>query len=182
MICMNMTMDAMEFFQLSAGRWRSLRTTHHLAFKQVETGEAEIEVDVLDKNDTTIIELCKFHQLESKLALGGAFVSWKGGMAWDKKDENHEGSTVFALIPDTEPRQGKLLRDQGYADSAPVVGQYFMDQQDALVLVTDYDTMTINERFWFGNQNLRFRTSTVQLLGGFTTATFTTEIRMSESN
>ncbi|NEO00234.1 MAG: phycobiliprotein lyase, partial [Moorea sp. SIO3I7] len=34
-------MDAMEFFQLSAGNWRSQRTTHHLAFRQAEKGELD---------------------------------------------------------------------------------------------------------------------------------------------
>ena len=34
--------DAMEFFQRSAGNWRSQRTTHHLPFRRAESNTAII--------------------------------------------------------------------------------------------------------------------------------------------
>ena len=95
-------MDVMEFFQLSTGRWRSQRTTHHLAFKLSETGESEIQVKALAADHPQVIEICQLHEVDPGSAIGGAFVSWQGAMGWDKKDENHEGSTVFVLIPDLE--------------------------------------------------------------------------------
>jgi hypothetical protein len=100
-------------------------------------------------------------------------------MGWDKEDENHVGATVFALIPDADsPRQGTLLRDRGYAEIVPVAGRYHMDDQDALVLITEYETMSSEERFWFATPNIRMRTSTVKRFGGFSTATFCTETRL----
>ncbi len=176
-------MDAVEFFQLSAGKWRSQRTTHHLAFQRAETGESEICVEALEADHPKVIEICQLHQVDPDLAIGGALVSWKGQMEWDKDDENHEGETVFALIPDAEQtRQGRLLRERGYAETAPAVGQYYMDKEDALTLITEYDVMKTIERFWFANPNLRLRTSTVQMFGGFTTATFSSELRMMGSS
>jgi hypothetical protein len=173
--------DAMEFFQRSAGKWRSQRTTHHLPFRRAETGGSDILVEALEANDPKIIEICKMHDVEPHLAIGGAFVSWDGSMAWDKEDENHEGTTVFALVPEADnPRKGKLLRERGYAEIVPVAGLYEMDEEDALVLITEYETMNILERFWFVNPNLRLRTSTVQRFGGFNTATFCTECRVVE--
>lgn len=44
-------MDAMEFFQRSSGKWRSQRTTHHLAFRQAEMGSSDIQVITLDAKD-----------------------------------------------------------------------------------------------------------------------------------
>jgi hypothetical protein len=115
------------------------------------------------------------------LAIGGAFVSWKGEMGWDRDDDNHEGSTVFALIPDAEnPHQGTLLRERGYAEIVPVVGRYQMDDEDGLVLTTEYETMSSVGRFWFASPDLRMRTSTVKRFGGFSTATFCTEFRLSD--
>jgi hypothetical protein len=103
-------------------------------------------------------------------------------MGWDKEDENHDGSTVFALIPDPDqPQKGSILRDRGYAEEVPVAGFYHMEESGALVLTTEYEVMSSIERFWFASPNLRLRTSTVQLLGGFTTATFCTELRMLNS-
>ncbi|MFM1843609.1 MAG: hypothetical protein RLZZ490_2352, partial [Cyanobacteriota bacterium] len=114
-------------------------------------------------------------------AIGGAFVRWESEMAWDKEDENHQGTTVFALIPDdNNPQQGMLLRERGYAEIVPIAGRYHIDEEDALVLVTDYETMTTIERFWFANPNMRLRTSTVQRFGGFNTATYCTEMRVQD--
>ncbi|QSJ18182.1 phycobiliprotein lyase [Nostoc sp. UHCC 0702] len=175
-------MDAMEFFQLSSGKWRSQRTTHHLAFKRAERGESEIEIQALSADDPKIIEICQLHEFDPSLAIGGAFVSWHGSMGWDKEDENHTGSTVFALLPDTsDGRQGTLLRERGYAEIVPVAGRYHIDDEDGLVLTTDYDTMSSIERFWFASPSVRMRTSTLKRFGGFSTATFCTEFRIADA-
>ncbi|PZD70775.1 Phycocyanobilin lyase, CpcS-I subfamily [Acaryochloris thomasi RCC1774] len=171
-------MDVMAFFELSTGTWQSHRTTHHLAFKKAESGQFEIQVEALPASDPRIVELCQLHGVDSSLAVGGAYVGWKGSMAWDKENESHDSSSVFALIPDADhPRRGKLLREQGYAETVPVAGQYYMDEQDALVLTTEYEVMSSVERFWFASPNLRMRTSTVKRFESFTTATFCTELR-----
>lgn len=176
-------MDVMEFFQLSTGKWRSQRTTHHLAFRRSEAGESEIRVEALPADHPQVVEICQLHEVDPQLAIGGAFVSWQGSMGWDKADENHEGTTVFALIPDpTQPRQGTMLRERGYAEIVPVAGHYHMDEENGLVLTTDYETMSSVERFWFPSPNLRMRTSTVKRFGGFSTATFCTELRAAEDS
>jgi CpeS-like protein len=176
-------MDAMQFFNLSAGKWRSQRTTHHLAFKRAEMGSSEISVSALGADHPEIIALCEMHEIDPSLSVGGSYVTWNGTMAWDKEgDENHIGKTIFAIVPDADnPRQGRLLRERGYAEIVPVVGQFLMDDEDGLVLLTEYETMSSKERFWFAGPNLRMRTSTVKRFGGFSTATFCTEARIADA-
>ena len=173
-------MDAMKFFQLCAGKWPSQRTTHHLAFKRAETGESEINVATLAADHPQVVEICQLHQVDPNLAIGGALVSWQGTMAWDRSDEeNHEGSTVMVLVPDPDnPRQGLLLRERGYAEIVPVAGRYLMDDEDALILLTEYETMSSEERFSFVSPDLRMRTSTVKRFGGFSTASLCVETRI----
>lgn len=175
-------MNAMEFFQKSAGVWRSQRTTHHLAFKRAEMGGSEIRVESLDRDHPQIIELCQLHAVDPALTIGGAHVSWQGTMAWDRDDgEIHEGKTAFALVPDDATgRSGRLLRELGYAEITPVIGRYEMDEEDGLVLLTEYETMSSRERFWFANDQTRVRTSTVKRFGGFSSATFCSETRVAE--
>lgn len=178
----NSIKDAKEFFQQSAGRWRSQRTTHHLPFRRAESGGSDIKVEFLNADDEKIATICKMHDVDPQTAIGGAFVSWDGSMAWDKDDEDHQGTTVFALIPEQDNyRKGKLLRERGYAEIVPVAGEYHMDEEDGLVLVTEYDIMSIIERFWFVNSDLRLRSSTVKKFGGFNTATFCIEYRVAET-
>ncbi|XZO04894.1 MAG: phycobiliprotein lyase [Microcoleus sp.] len=172
-------MDAMEFFHSSAGKWRSQRSTHHLPFRQTEIGDSNIEVTALGADDTRVAEICQMHEIDASRAAGGAFVTWHGSMAWDKDDENHKGSTVFAIVPDPEnPRQGLMLRERGYAEIVPVAGRFEMDDEDGLLLITEYETMSSIERFWFAGPNVRMRTSTVKRFGGFSTSTFCTEVRV----
>jgi hypothetical protein len=176
-------MNVMEFFQHSAGRWRSKRTTHHLAFRRSEMGESEIEVKTLGATAAQVIALCELHQVDPSLAIGGCDVTWAASMGWDQEGENHEGQTVFALIPDAEdPRHGKLLRDRGYAEIVAVQGEYQMDNDGGLVLITDYDIMSSVERFWFPSADIRVRSSTVKRMGGFSTSTFCTETRVKDSS
>ncbi|MGB0561335.1 MAG: phycobiliprotein lyase [Spirulinaceae cyanobacterium] len=171
-------MDAMSFFQQSSGRWRSQRTTHHLPFRRTESGGSKIQVETLTADEPRVKEICQLHEIEPELAIGGAYVAWEGSMAWDREGEDHSGSTVFALVPDDETgRSGRLLRERGYAEVTPVVGRYEMDDQDALNLTTEYETMSVVERFWFANPDLRLRTSAVKRFGGFNTATFCAESR-----
>lgn len=169
----------MDFFRLSAGQWQSQRTTHHLPFRRAELGGSTITVEALEADHPSVVEICQLHDVDPGLAVGGAFVKWQGSMAWDREDEDHTGTTVFALVPDPEnPKEGNLLRERGYAEIVPVIGRYQVDDEEGLVLTTEYETMSSIERFWFPQPNLRLRTSVVKRFGGFNTASFCAESRM----
>ncbi len=171
-------MNVMEFFQQSAGQWQSQRTTHHLPFRRAELGGSNITVEALPADNERVIEICKLHDVNPGTAVGGAYVEWNGAMAWDKDNESHQGSTVFALVPDADnPQTGNLLRERGYAEIVPVIGRFEMDSENGLVLTTEYETMSSIERFWFPNPNLRMRTSVVKRFGGLSTASFCAESR-----
>ncbi len=176
-------MEVVDFFKQSAGRWRSQRTTHHLAFRRSEVGDSGIEVASLEASHPDVVELCRQHQVDPSLAVYGSRVVWQGTMGWDREnEESHTGKTVFAIVPDPEDdRKGRLLRERGYAEIVPVVGRYHLDEQGGLVLTTEYETMSSIERFWFASPDLRLRTSTVKRFGGFSTASFCSETRLTES-
>ena len=46
------------------------------------------------------------------------------------------------------------------------------------IWMTDYETMSSIERFWFSGGNMRMRTSTVKRFGGFSTASYCVESRI----
>ena len=172
-------MDAMKFFQLSSGQWRSQRTTHHLPFRRAESGESEITVATLQADHPRVVEICQLHEVDPGLAVGGAQISWQGTMAWDKTDENHQDSTVMVIVPESDNlRKGRLLREKGYAEIVPVAGHFLMDDEDGLVLITEYETMSSHERFSFASPDLRMRTSTVKRFGGFSTSSICIETRI----
>jgi hypothetical protein len=171
--------NALSFFQLSCGRWRSLRSSHHLLHRRAEAGGSFIEVVELGGSDPRLIAIATLHGLDPSGLVGGCQVRWSGSMAWDKAGEAHEGESVFALIPtDERGREGLLLRDRGYAETAPVAGRFRMDEDDGLLLTTDYETMSSVEHFSFAGPDVRLRLSTVEGLSN--TASFCVETRLSE--
>ena len=168
--------DALSFFRLSCGRWMSQRSQHHLLHRRAEAGASFIVVEELHKGDKRLAEIAERNGESVERIIGGCWVRWSGSMAWDRAGESHEDQTMFGLIPtDDAGRSGLLLRDRGYAEKAPVAGQFRMDAENGLILTTDYEMMSSLERFWFAGPNLRLRTSTVQGLSN--NASFCMETR-----
>ena len=168
--------DALCFFRLSCGRWTSQRSQHHLLHRRAEAGASFIVVEELHKGDERLAEIAERNGESVEKIIGGCWVRWSGSMAWDRAGESHEDQTMFGLIPTDEAgRSGLLLRDRGYAEKAPVAGQFRMDAENGLILTTDYEMMSSLERFWFAGPNLRLRTSTVQGLSN--NASFCMETR-----
>ena len=173
--------DALSFFRLSCGRWMSQRSQHHLLHRRAEAGASFIVVEELLKGDERLAEIAKRNNEDVSRIIGGCWVRWSGSMAWDRAGESHEDQTMFGLIPsDDSGRQGLLLRDRGYAEKAPVAGQFRMDDENGLILTTDYEMMSSLERFSFAGPNLRLRTSTVQGLSN--NASFCMETRQLEES
>jgi hypothetical protein len=169
--------DAISFFRLSCGRWRSQRSSHHLLHRRAEAGDSWIEVVELQPHDPRLIAVAELHGENPGALAGGCRVTWNASMAWDKAGEAHEGESVFGLIPtDERGRAGLLLRDRGYAETAPVAGRFAMDERDGLLLTTSYETMQSLERFSFAGPDVRLRTSTVEGLSN--TASFCIETRV----
>ena len=173
--------DALSFFRLSCGRWMSQRSQHHLLHRRAEAGASFIVVEELFKGDERLADIATRNGEDVSRLVGGCWVRWSGSMAWDRAGESHEDQTMFGLIPsDDAGRQGLLLRDRGYAEKAPVAGQFRMDDENGLILTTDYEMMSSLERFWFAGPNLRLRTSTVQGLSN--NASFCMETRQRDDS
>lgn len=169
-------MTVMEFFELSVGTWMCQRTSHHLAFRRSEDGKSQLQISSLAADDPAVIRTCELHDIDPALAVGGARVQWQGEQAWD--NEEYKGNVVIVPVPDPgDPNCGQLLRDQGYAEKVPVVGTYSIGPDQALTLITDYQMTWSEERIWFASPNLRLRTSVVKRFGGFSMASFCSEIR-----
>jgi hypothetical protein len=173
--------NALSFFQLSCGRWRSQRSVHHLLHRRAEAGGSLIVVEELAADDQRLLELAQLHGQDPQGLVGGCWVRWSASMAWDKAGEDHTGESVIGLIPtDERGREGILLRDLGYAEKAPASSLFRMDEHDGLLLSTDYETMSVWERFAFAGPNVRVRSSTVEGLSN--NASFCIETRCEDDS
>jgi phycoerythrin-associated linker protein len=172
-------MDITEFVNLSLGRWKSQRSTHHLAFGHFEQVTSTIDIVPLAKEETEVIQLCKSHGIEPENVSHPFRMSWEGESDWDEQ-ATFTGTTILVPIPDLDNSQsGRLLRDQGYAETIPAIGRYSLSSDGTFTLLTEYERATAEEKIWFVNPNFRLRVSLIKTSGGtgVVTASFSSEIR-----
>lgn len=169
-------MDITAFFQQSAGKWFSQRTSHHLPYQQSESGKSNLVIELLETNDPDVVKLCEHYEIDPALALCGARVNWDGAMEWDNRSRPRSTLLVPIANPD-QPSQGMLLRHASDS-STPTSGRYIMGDDEALTLITEQDTVYSEERLWFASPNLRLRTTLLKQADGFSMASFCSEIRL----
>ncbi len=188
-------MNVQEFFELSAGKWFSQKTSHHLTLKQSQQGKSDLEIDILPHDDPQIVQLCQAAGIDPSLTWGGAKYTWKGTSHWDNQSQsltNQQGSTIVVSIPDrSAANSGRLLQstvlscfhgretrpEQAAAGESPLIAQYQLGDDDALTLTIDRDNTHSEERIWFESPNVRVRTTIVTRTNGDNIATFYSDIR-----
>jgi len=179
-------MNITEFFQLRAGTWKSLRTSHQPAIKRSESANSEIQVEFLESIDPQVAQLSTLHGFGAEQTLCGIAVKWKGA---DKSQtqaqnqaQNQAGSAILVAIAGEDPQQGKILRQQVGSDQVPVIGRYSIGNDDVLSLITESDRLHAEEKMWFPRPNICMRAGfTVDLTAGSeaeTVSSFCTEIRI----
>jgi phycoerythrin-associated linker protein len=173
------------FVAQSIGHWRSQRSAHHLAFGHFEAVQSEITIDLLTIEDPAVIALCQLNHVDPMQAVSPFRMSWEGHSDWDDNASSVNGTSVLVPIPSLEHHhQGKLLRDQGYAEEMAAVGDYFFTDDGTFVLTTTYERASAEEKIWFVNPNVRCRVSLIKTSAGtgVVTASFSSEIRQRPSS
>jgi CpeS-like protein len=174
-------MDVQEFFELSAGKWFSQKTSHHLTLKQSEQGKSDLAIEILPKDDPQMLQLCQQAGIDSSSTWGGAKYTWKGTTHWDTQQQsqaNQQGSSIVVAIPDKPfANSGRLFQATSIANISPVIAQYTLGDDDALTLTIDNNGTHSEERIWFESPNVRVRTTIVTRANGDNIATFYSEIR-----
>jgi len=149
-------MDIKTFFEKSEGKWFTQRTRYNLARQQVENGQAELTVELLNRDHQDLQDLYDkavgVPQGNPLMTLGGVKVSW------DAKDE--KGASFIAVIPEDEQLQkGQFIQKVLKDHQSPTIGQFTFGEDEALTLSTQPQPHhLIKERLWFAHPNLRLRT------------------------
>jgi CpeS-like protein len=171
--------DIKEFFELSAGKWFSQKTSHHLTLKQSEHGKSDLVINILPSDNAQVIQLCQQVGIDASQTSVSAKYTWKGTMQWDAGQQstaNQQGESIAILVPDAPGSSaGKLFRSSA---SAPVAVQYTLGDDDALTLVSQDEHQRSEERVWFESNNVRIRTTISTQPNGEAMASFYSEIRM----
>jgi CpeS-like protein len=169
-------MTMMDFFRKSEGTWLTLRAVHHFDLVDDESGESNLIIQVVAKDDPKVIDICKQQSIDPAQAMGGGRFMWQANL--DDVPPNEDYGAVLIDVPDDETkRSGKLIRDRGYVEKIPVISRYWFGQDGILTIDTEYDNNQGQERCWFINDDFRIRVSSVRTMDGVNLTTYCSERR-----
>ncbi|MEA5505631.1 phycobiliprotein lyase [Halotia wernerae UHCC 0503] len=169
-------MTMLDFFGKSEGVWFIQRTVHHFDLVADESGESNLHIGIITKDDPRVKTICEQQGIDPAKSMGGASFMWQDNL--DEQEPNPDYAAVLVDIPDDETgRSGKLLRNQGYVEKIPVVSRYWFGQDGILTIDTEYDNNQGQERCWFLTDDFRVRASTVRMMNGVYLMTYCSERR-----
>ena len=169
-------MTMMDFFRHSEGVWFSQRTVHHFDSVVNESGQSNIIIDVLDKDDPRVIEVCQQQNVDPKLAHGGASFMWQDNL--EDKTPNPNYAAILVDIPNPHHQSsGKFLRNRGYVEGISVISMYHFTDDGMLTIETEYEKNQGQERCWFIGNDFRVRVMTVKMMNGINQMAYCSERR-----
>jgi CpeS-like protein len=169
-------MTMMDFFRKSEGSWFSQREVHHFDLLNNETTESNLIIQVIEADDRRVTEICQTQLIDPALAKGGGAFLWQQDL--DDEEPNPNYAAILIDVPDDATgRSGKLLRNKGYVETAPVICRYWFGDDGILTIDTEYENNQGQERCWFVTDDFRVRVSTVKLMDGVQLSTYSSERR-----
>jgi CpeS-like protein len=175
-------MNVREFFELSAGKWFSQKTSQHLTLKQSEHGKSDLVIEVLANDSPQVVQLAQQAVIDPRSVIVAVKYTWKGTVAWDATTQNpanQQGESIALAVPTTpESRSGRLIHTSTSNGNSPQIAQYTIGDDNALTLVTKHEHTCTEERVWFESDNVRVRTTITTQANGEASASFYSEIRM----
>ena len=149
-----------KFIERSIGEWKSIRSTHSLAFQDYENTNSHISIANLSLTNKKVKDLVKKFNFEINPEFA-VTINWRSESDWldEQKVDNDETLMVFLS---KNLNSGIILRDKGYAESIPSCSEYFLNDKNCLNLTTIYNSTLSEENIWFLSKNVRTRFSVIK--------------------
>ncbi len=150
-----------QFIKKSLGEWKSLRSTHSLAFQEVENSTSKIVIKELEIKNKNVVELLEKHNLSSKTYFIALTISWQAVSDWEKDQKIEADKTILLFLP-KDKKKGIVLRNKGYTESQISSSEYLIDEHDNLNIKTIYSSTISEERISFLSNHIRSRYSVIR--------------------
>jgi phycoerythrin-associated linker protein len=149
-----------EFFLKSVGEWKSMRSSHSLAFQEFEEIRSTIKIFPMRQNDSKVIKLIKENSINTNQVKTAFLMSWKAKSEWDDENKKGNSSGESILIPlEVSKTEGKIIRSVGYTEAVELISSYKLLNDGTLIIYSNYNQINTEERVWFLSDNLRSRSS-----------------------
>ena len=152
-----------QFIDKSIGEWKSIRSTHTLAFQEFENSTSKIYIQKINSENKKVIEIFKNHKLSLNLESIAISIKWQAISDWQENDMSKGDETILIFLP-KDDNSGIVLRNKGYTESFITSSNYFIDEQNNLDIKTIYKSKVSEERISFLSTHIRSRFSTIRNL------------------
>ncbi len=150
-----------QFIDKSIGEWKSIRSTHTLAFQEFENSTSKIYIKHINSRNKKVVEIFKNYKLSLNLESIAISIKWQAISDWDDDDINEGDETILIFLPKDE-NSGIILRNKGYTESVISSSNYFVDGQNNLEIKTIYKSTVSEEKIYFLSAHIRSRFSTIR--------------------
>ena len=152
-----------QFIDKSIGEWKSIRSTHTLAFQEFENSISKIYIKHINSKNKKVIEIFKNYNLSLNLKSIAISIKWQATSDWEEEEMSEEDETILIFLPKDE-NSGIVLRNKGYTESFISSSNYFVDEQNNLHIKTIYQSTVSDEIISFLSTHIRSRFSTIRNL------------------
>ena len=150
-----------QFIDKSIGEWKSIRSTHTLAFQEFENSTSKIYIKHINSKNKKVVEIFKNSKLSLNLENIAISIKWQATSDWDDDDISEGDETILIFIP-KDKNSGIILRNKGYTESLISSSNYFVDELNNLNTQTIYQSTISEERISFLSTHIRSRFSTIR--------------------
>ena len=150
-----------QFIDKSIGEWKSIRSTHTLAFQEFENSTSKIYIKHINSKNKKVVEIFKNYKLSLNLESIAISIKWRAISDWEDNDISKGDETILIFLP-KDKNSGIVLRNKGYTESFISSSNYFVDLQNNLHIKTIYKSTVSEERISFLSTHIRTRFSTIR--------------------
>ncbi len=149
-----------EFFLKSVGEWNSMRSGHSLAFQEFEEIRSRITIIPTELNDSKVVKLIKDNLITADQVKTAFLINWEANSDWEDEKRKESSSGESILIPiEFSKTEGKIIRSQGYTENIRLISLYKLLNDGTLIIYSNYNDISTEERIWFISNNVRSRSS-----------------------
>ena len=150
-----------QFIDKSIGEWKSIRSSHSLAFQEFENSTSRILINKIGTKNIKVLELLKSFNLNLNTSTIAISIRWQAISDWEDDKKFEQDQTILIFLP-RDDNSGIVLRNKGYTESVISSSEYFIDENKDLNLKTFYNSTVSEERISFLSTNIRSRFSVIR--------------------
>ena len=150
-----------QFIRKSLGEWKSIRSSHSLAFQEIENSTSKIVIKELEINNKDVGGLLEKYKLSYKTSIIAISISWQTISDWEIDKKNEPDKTILLFLP-KDKNKGVVLRNKGYTESVIISSEYWIDDNNNLYIKTVYSSTISEERISFLSTHVRSRYSVIR--------------------